>query len=141
MLNMFKVTNEDTRTASVDVVLVSWLLTLKASCILFGVFISNFEDIIACLHICSFLLWCFQCWVWTSKCLLTLQGKVSLVQTVYYVTFQALVDYGALEVLLALIKRDEPSFRVNGVWGLMVNQFYPFSNFWWETSCYCVFHI
>lgn len=32
---------------------------------------------------------------------------------------EALVDYGALEVLLALIKREEPSFRVNGVWGLM----------------------
>jgi len=30
-----------------------------------------------------------------------------------------LVDYGALDVLIALMKRTEAPFRVNGVWGLM----------------------
>ncbi|XP_065654667.1 armadillo repeat-containing protein 8 isoform X2 [Hydra vulgaris] len=33
---------------------------------------------------------------------------------------EVLVEYGALEVLLALIKRNEPPLRVNGVWGLMI---------------------
>ncbi|XP_057303616.1 armadillo repeat-containing protein 8-like [Hydractinia symbiolongicarpus] len=32
---------------------------------------------------------------------------------------EALVDYGALDVLVTLIKRKEVPFRVNGVWGLM----------------------
>ena len=32
---------------------------------------------------------------------------------------EALVNCGALEVLVALMKRNEPPLRVNGVWGLM----------------------
>lgn len=35
---------------------------------------------------------------------------------------KALVDYGALDVLVTLIKRKEVPFRVNGVWGLMVSK-------------------
>jgi len=32
-----------------------------------------------------------------------------------------LIDFGALDVLVALTKRDEVPLQVNGVWGIMVS--------------------
>ena len=82
MWNLFRVNNKDTRTMSIDVVLMFSLLTLN-----------RFHT----------LIWCFRCWLWTSKCRLGRRKMTTALDNVFSWLFVWLRYFKCISIMILLM--------------------------------------